>query len=459
MTRSRIIARVFAVSLRTSLLASCLLFVSACDGSTRLRSAPAARTHSTPQGSTTPEPTRDSELEKVLEGIRERHAVPGLAAAIVRAGAVEARAVAGVRRLGAPDRLQLADRFHIASCTKSMTATVAAMLVEEGRLGWQSRLVDVIPELSGTIRPEFRSATLERLLGHAARYPAYTQFGPARLEELVALRGSSSQQRLAFLTDVLASEPPNPGTGDAAYSNVGYTAAAAMMERATATAWEDLVTRRLFAPLGLTSVGFGWPATARTPDQPRGHVRRDGRLVEQPLDDAYVLPVVLWPAGAVNASIGDIARYAADQLDGLRGRKALLREESYRRLHRTLGGETEGFTLGWGVRNDPDLGIVHYGAGSGGTFFVRITIVPDRDLAIVVASNSGEAAAATKEVISTLLAAPARGGAHPDSVFAERNQLSVFEKRRTLIGRSAIAAKASAGVWRSGRGKQGVKTS
>ena len=49
--------------------------------------------------------------------------------------------------------------------------------------------------------------------------------------------------------------------------------------------------------------------------------------------------------------------------------------------------------------------MVHYGAGSGGTFFVRILIVPDFDTAIVVASNSGDAAAATRAVLDTVLAA------------------------------------------------------
>jgi CubicO group peptidase (beta-lactamase class C family) len=277
--------------------------------------------------------------------------------------------------------------------------------VNQGRLTWTSRLVDLVPELRETARPEYRAVTLEQLLAHAAQIPAYTQFGPQRLEELKSLRGSATEQRLTFLMEVLASEPPNRGSGDAAYSNVGYTAAALMMERATGESWEELVRERLFDPLGLTEVGFGWPATPESPEQPRGHVRRGGRVTAQPLDDSYTLPVVLWPAGAVNSSISDLARYAADHLKGLRGEKALLPRAMYERLHRTLRGDGEGFTLGWGVRKDPRWGVVHYGAGSGGTFFVRIIIVPDLDAAIVVASNSGDAAAATRHVLDRLLVA------------------------------------------------------
>lgn len=350
-------------------------------------------------------PPKPPGLEQELEEIRTKHGLPGLAAAVVRGGQVVSSAVAGSRRMSTGDRLRIEDRFHIASCTKSMTATLAAIVVKEGRLQWTSRLADILPELRGA-RREYQGATLEQLLAHAARMPAYTQFGPGRLEELKALRGSPTQQRLAFLSEVLAAEEPNDTTGDAAYSNVGYTAAAAMLERATGESWEDLIRSRLTEPLGLTSVGFGWPASSRTPEQPRGHFLRSGELVEQPLDDSYLLPVALWPAGAVHSSIGDLGRYAADHLNGLLGRKALLPGAAYEKLHRTLGGADQGFTLGWGVRRDARWGVLHYGAGSGGTFFVRIAIAPEHDVAVAVASNSGEAAAATREVIESLLAQP-----------------------------------------------------
>lgn len=350
-------------------------------------------------------PPKPPGLEQELEEIRTKHGLPGLAAAVVRGGQVVSSAVAGSRRMSTGDRLRIEDRFHIASCTKSMTATLAAIVVKEGRLQWTSRLADILPELRGA-RREYQGATLEQLLAHAARMPAYTQFGPGRLEELKALRGSPTQQRLAFLSEVLAAEEPNDTTGDAAYSNVGYTAAAAMLERATGESWEDLIRSRLTEPLGLTSVGFGWPASSRTPEQPRGHFLRSGELVEQPLDDSYLLPVALWPAGAVHSSIGDLGRYAADHLNGLLGRKALLTGAAYEKLHRTLGGADQGFTLGWGVRRDTRWGVLHYGAGSGGTFFVRIAIAPEHDVAVAVASNSGEAAAATREVIESLLAQP-----------------------------------------------------
>ncbi len=344
-----------------------------------------------------------AKLERILERIWVKHKLPGLAAAVVRGDKVVASGVTGVRRQGAPYRIEPDDRFHIASCTKSMTATLAAMAVHNGQLNWTTSLVDGLPTLAEKVRPEYRAATLEQLLAHKARIPAYTQFSPQRGEQLRALKGTPTEQRLAFLAEVLGTEKPNTGTGNAAYSNAGYVAVGAMLERAARTSWEELLRRDLARPLGMNSLGFGYPATASTPNQPRGHSESDGRAVELPLDESRALAVCLWPAGAVHCSIRNLALYAADHLNGLRGRRALLPQAIYQRLHRPLDGGEDGFTLGWGVRRDQRWGLMHFGAGSGGWFFVRILIVPEHDAAVVAASNSGQAAAATNELHRELL--------------------------------------------------------
>jgi CubicO group peptidase (beta-lactamase class C family) len=342
-------------------------------------------------------------FERILELTRTKHKLPGLAAAVVCGDKIAASGVTGVRRYGTSNKLDLDDRFHLASCTKSMTAMLAAISIHKGQLNWTTSLAEVLPELAEKIRPEYRTATMEQLLAHAAKTPAYTQFGPERERQLHAFKGTPTEQRLAFLREALSTEKPNDGVGNAAYSNAGYSAAGAMVERAAGASWEELMRRELARPLGMKSLGFGYPATTETPNQPRGHSERDGRSVELSLDPLRQLAVCLWPAGAAHCSIGDFALYAADHLNGLRGRRALLPQSIYQRLHRPLGGGDSGFTLGWGVRPDERWGGTHFGAGSGGWFFAQIKIVPDHDVAVVAASNSGLAADATKELIAELL--------------------------------------------------------
>ena len=285
-----------------------------------------------------------------------------------------------------------------------MTAMLAANAVQKGHLRWTTTLADALPSLAKRVRPEYRGATLERLLAHEARMPAYTQPSAERVAWMKALGGAHPDQRLAFLEEVLATEAPNRGSGDDAYSNVGYAAVGAMVEQTGGAAWEDLLQRDLASPLGMKSLGFGYPSTAATPNQPRGHAEINGRVVELPLDESRELAVCLWPAGAVHCSIGDLARYAADHLNGLRGRRALLPQALYDRIHRPLDSGANGFTLGWGIRHDERWGALHFGSGSGGWFFVRIVVVPENDAAVVVASNSGQAADATRALYTELLA-------------------------------------------------------
>jgi CubicO group peptidase (beta-lactamase class C family) len=318
-------------------------------------------------------------LERFLSGRR----VPGIAAAVVKEGRMIAHGAAGLRVSSGTDPLRVDDRFHIASCTKSLTAMIAASLVEQGELSWTTTVGESLGEAAAGIRPEYRDVTLQDLLSHAGGLPPYTSFDRERGE--------------AFVLNVLRDEPPIHATGQDAYSNAGYALVAVMEERATGRPWESLLRDHVAVPLGMQTVVLGWP-TRDDPDQPRGHYEIDGRVRVQPRDHPFLVPC-LWPAGAVSCTVDDMARYAADQLNGLKGRPALLRPDAYAKIHSCPRGGPDGFTLGWGVRHDAKLGAVHFGAGSGGSYFFRIQIVPSLDLAIVVAANSGDAAAATRDVI------------------------------------------------------------
>src|SRR5579864_5460912 len=79
----------------------------------------------------TPSP---KDVSALLVPIIQKHDVPGMAAAVVRNGEIVALGVAGVRTRGKPDKIATADRFHIGSDTKAMTAMLCGILVDEGKL-------------------------------------------------------------------------------------------------------------------------------------------------------------------------------------------------------------------------------------------------------------------------------------------------------------------------------------
>jgi D-alanyl-D-alanine carboxypeptidase len=328
-----------------------------------------------------PETPETPEIEAVLREIRDRHGLPAMAAVVVRSESLQAGAV-GVRRIGGSEAVTVDDLFHIGSNGKSMTSTLAGLLVEEAALSWDLALAAAFPELR--LHPDYAGVTLKQLLSHTAGLPPMTY--DAEFAPVPKLTGSPTEQRRAFAAWLLERPPGFPPGKEFHYSNAGYSVAAHLIETRTGTPWEELMQRRLFRPLGLKVV-FGWP-TAAGAAQPVGHVRGTSGLELQ--DPNYQLGPALAPAGDISLSILDYGRYIQAHLRGLRGRPDLLRPETYRFLHEPVGiNQGTGYALGWGVR-ELDGVPTHGHSGSAGTFFARLALQPSRDFAVAVVTNAGD---------------------------------------------------------------------
>ena len=129
---------------------------------------------------------------------------PAFGVIIIRHGQVVERAVAGVRSVDNSIRVTVDDEWHVSSLTKSMTATVAAMLVEDGLITWDTRPLDVWPELDATINPDFRNITLRQLLSHTSGLKREDHWDGAD----DAAPGTTVEKRRAW-TARLLSEPPH----------------------------------------------------------------------------------------------------------------------------------------------------------------------------------------------------------------------------------------------------------
>src|SRR5690242_20277101 len=79
-----------------------------------------------------------------------------------------AQGAAGVRKRGTAERITLDDQFHLGSCTKAMTATLVAMLVEEGKLNWTTTLGELFADTVKPMDPASEKVTLRQVLAHRA---------------------------------------------------------------------------------------------------------------------------------------------------------------------------------------------------------------------------------------------------------------------------------------------------
>jgi len=318
------------------------------------------------------------DLEKILDG----SPVPSLAAAVVTDGRIAAAGAAGIRKKGAPEGASPEDKYHIGSCTKSMTASLAAILVRDGVLSWDTTAGEVFTDLE--IHPGYRDATLRQLVTNTGGAPE--QIEESLWAQLWEGRGTPAEQRMQLVRGIL-SEPPvyPPGTGYA-YSNAGFSIAGAMLEKLTGESWEDLMTEKLFIPLGMSSAGFRAPASAGTVDQPYGHVRKLFRVIAVDPEPAGDNPAAIAPAGAVHCSVTDLARYAQFHLGTLG--ESLLSEEERAVLYRPAGDG--GYAMGWiAAEREWAGGTALTHAGSNTMFYAVIWLAPERNFAAVAMCNLG----------------------------------------------------------------------
>lgn len=335
----------------------------------------------------------DPEMNLRLEAIAANHKLPGLVAGIVQGKKLIAAGAAGVRKSGSKELITIDDKMHLGSCTKAMTATRIAMLVEDGRLNWDSTIASIFPEDVAEIHPDFHEVTLTQLLMHRASLPAN---GPwDRLGKSL----STTEQRRVLLRKLLRKGPKSkPGT-QFEYSNVGYVIAGAMAEKVTGESWEDLMQNGLFAPLGMGSAGFGPPARNGV-DQPWGHRSFLGYLTGSQHDN----PPAIGPAGTVHSSIPDWAKFASLHLQAARGDVFLLKKETFVRLQ--TPPENGDYAMGWIVLAPEwvkDRVLAHDGSNT--LWYSSIWILPDRDLALLVATNRADEPAqkACQETVESLL--------------------------------------------------------
>src|ERR1035437_1616026 len=316
---------------------------------------------------------------QALEAIRKKHDLPVLAVVVVKEGRICDRAAVGVRKWGEATPVTTNDVFHIGSCTKSMTATLTAMLIEDGNLRWDTTIADVFPELKGKMDKQYEAVTVQQLLTHRGGVPG--QPPAAAWKWAWEQKGTPVQQRREFIEAVL-SQPPEaaPGT-KMIYSNQGYAIIGAMLEKLTGTLWETLIKERLFKPLHMDSAGFGPPGTPGAIDQPWGHTRNLLGTVPLQHDN----PPAISPAGRVHCTLDDLAHYTIFHLQ--RGQtNGLLKAETLNRLHTPPDGGD--YACGWVVvkRNWANGNALMHN-GSNTMWYVVMWLAPERNFSVVAATN------------------------------------------------------------------------
>ncbi len=331
------------------------------------------------------------DLSAELEAIRAESGLPGMVAMVLQEGEVVAWGAAGVRAAGADGKVSIDDPFHLGSCTKAVTSTLVAVLVEDGLLAWDTKILDVFPELKDDADPGYAEATIDHLLHHRAGIAERTRDVEAVHERILGLPGTPAEQRVEVVRIAL-SLPPHTAPGvQMDYSNIGYMVAAAMIERLSGKTWEALMVERIFEPLEMTSAGIGSPAGDGVPV---GHNRDGDRWAPLPAGPGGTLPDNMGPAGLMHSNLRDWSKFVCAHMAGARGEDGIVKARTFQHLQDDDPPHTYGcgWLLGsrawsWGE------GATLAHNGSDGTWYSLVLAMPEWDVVALVAVNCGGASA------------------------------------------------------------------
>lgn len=384
------------------------------------------------------------DLPRIVQDIMARSHVPGMAVAVVIDGKTVLAQGYGMREVGKPAPVDAQTVFQIASISKSLSATVAAIEVSRGTVSWEDPVARYLPDFKLSNGYVSEHGTIGDFFAHRSGLPGTAgddleDLGYTRAEVLTRLRLLPLD---AFRTSYH-------------YANFSTTIGAEAVAKAAGRPWDRLAQERLFTPLGMTSTSYRY----------QDFMARGNRAVLHGYQNGVIVPLgqrnadEQAPAGGVSSTVGDLAEWLKLLLaDGKRpgsttappliAASALLpalSPQSFSARAHSLDARSGFYGYGFNVNTElggrPSMG--HSGAflmGTGTTF----KIVPSAGIGIVVLTN-GAPVGAAESVAATFIDTALYGKPTRDWYAAYHGAMvGFFEPQADLSGQKRPAAPAPA---------------
>jgi CubicO group peptidase (beta-lactamase class C family) len=390
-------------------------------------------------------------LDEYIAQAMKAFDVPGVAVAVVHEGSVVLAKGYGVRKMGAPARVDQHTLFGIASNSKAFTSAALAMLVDEGKIKWDDPVIDHLEWFQMYDPYVTHEITIRDLLTHRS--------GMGLGEGDLLFFPPSSYTRDEILHKLRFMKPASSFRSRYAYDNLLYLAAGQIIPAVTGQQWEDFVRLRIFQPLKMTDskttvAGYRPGDNFATP-----HSEVEGKLT--PLAPAQIDNTA--PAGAINSSASDMANWVALQLNAGTIPGTSIRLFSERQNKEMWSPQTilpapdpppalaalrtdfAAYGLGWLLREYRGHKFVGHTGGLPG-YLSQVTLIPDMKLAVVVLTNQesgGMFSSVTYRVLDSYMNAPAVDWVRAFHDLAEHQRAEAAEAEKKEASARAADSKPS----------------
>lgn len=326
-------------------------------------------------------------LQAAIQGESSRWNVPGMAAGLLHDGKTDI-CVTGAASIETGFPVTPKTLFQIGSISKIFAATLVMRLCEQGVLDLDTPVVKWVEDLPLADANTRQTVTLRHLLSHTSGFEGdrFVDYGRGEdaLAKAIAAFGSLRQW---FTPGSLWS-----------YNNAGFYLAGLVIERATGKGFEKVLTDEIFTPLGLERTVL-LPEYAMTYAHSVGHDidREKGPSIVRPFSYARHIAA----AGGVISCPSDMLRFVRMHLnDGELDGERIISAESAQEMRTAISpaeGYKRSYGMGWSRWDYDDAVIVDHGGSIAG-FRAYLTVIPERNFALIQLTNGSTGYRVMQEV-------------------------------------------------------------
>jgi CubicO group peptidase (beta-lactamase class C family) len=338
------------------------------------------------------------QIDALVEKTMKTFDVPGIAVAIVKDGKVILEKGYGVISLNTMQKMDEHTRFGIASNSKAFTVAALGILVDEGKLKWNDRVTDIIPEFKLYAPYVTENFTIKDLLTHrsglglgAGDLMIWPDSSTFTLKDII--------HNLRYLKQVSDFRTKYD------YDNLLYIVAGEVVARVSGMRWENFIQTKIMDPLQMTESAPNYALLKNKDNVIDPHAPVNGKVQVIHRDWKYVADA----AGGIYSSVHDMCKWAVMQMhDGKYGdslKDQLLAQDTHEEMwtpqtiipvHGVTNYRTHfaGYGLGWFLSDEMGYKVATHTGGLAG-IVTQVTLIPEMQLGIIVFTNQQSGAAFT----------------------------------------------------------------
>ncbi len=336
------------------------------------------------------QPLSSKKIDRLTERVRQEFNVPGIAVAVIKDDEVIHMQGYGVRSIATGGKTDEKTLFAIASNTKAFTVAALGILIDEERLTWDTRVIDIIPEFrlyNSYVSEDFR---VRDLLTHRSGLG----LGAG---DLMMWPDSAMFTADDIINNLRHLKQASPFRTRYDYDNLLYVVAGEVVERVSGTSWEEFVETRIMHPLGMNGSSASFRGLRDRSNIIDAHVPIEGVLQVAPKQENRLHN----SSGGIYSNISDLSRWVICQLKRGRYGSNLEKQIFTEKVHREMwtpqtikplpsdgpyNSHFSAYGLGWYLTDiNGFLQVYHTGTHTG--IVTRVTMLPELNLGIIVLTN------------------------------------------------------------------------